>query len=138
MARRTISPLAQAKMKKNVLKNLEKYFGILSPALKDTGASYYLHNKWISEDPEYAKKIDEITQMSIDYVEGKLIQLIKEGDRTCIIFYLKCKAKDRGYVEKYQIDQNIIEPIKINYNYPDETNRLLPDTETRYSVQLPE
>ncbi len=40
----------------------------------------------------------------IDLAEGKLYSKINEGNMTAIIFYLKCKAKDRGYIERGQIE----------------------------------
>jgi predicted AlkP superfamily pyrophosphatase or phosphodiesterase len=125
MARRSITKRQEKLMKKSILINLEKYYGILAPSLKECNCSYYLHNKWLNEDDNYAKAIEEINQKTIDFVESKLFKLISEGDRTAIIFYLKCRAKDRGYVEKYQIDQTFIEPVKINYIYPDDENNLL-------------
>ncbi len=41
-----------------------------------------------------------------DYVESKLMELIGQHNPSAIIFYLKCQAKDRGYVEKQEIQHS--------------------------------
>jgi hypothetical protein len=38
-----------------------------------------------------------------DFAEGKLFQQIDDGNTTAIIFYLKCQAKERGYVERQEV-----------------------------------
>jgi len=52
----------------------------------------------------------------MDFVESKLFSNINNGDVSSTIFYLKTKAKKRGYFEKQEIDQNLkvtgIKPIE--------------------------
>lgn len=45
-------------------------------------------------------KYQDILDTALDFVEGKLLENIAEGDVTSIIFYLKPKGKHRGYTEK--------------------------------------
>ncbi len=45
----------------------------------------------------------EIDEATLDFVESKLFELLNKGDKTAIIFYLKCKGKNRGYVERSEI-----------------------------------
>ena len=40
----------------------------------------------------------------IDMVEGQLLKQIKKGHIVAILFFLKCQAKHRGYIEKADID----------------------------------
>ena len=39
-----------------------------------------------------------------DFAEGKLLKQIEAENMTAIIFYLKTQAKDRGYIEKIEIE----------------------------------
>lgn len=45
----------------------------------------------------------EVDETTLDFVESKLLELLVKGDKTAIIFYLKCKGKHRGYVERSEI-----------------------------------
>lgn len=54
---------------------------------------------WL-EQPEFAKKVEHAKQDTIDFVEQKLFDQIFNESAACTIFYLKCQAKKRGYIEK--------------------------------------
>lgn len=54
-----------------------------------------------SADLQEARK--EATEILLDVSENKLLQLINQGDRSAIIFFLKCKGKERGYIERQEI-----------------------------------
>lgn len=86
--------------KEKMLEALEYNLGIVAQSCKNAGVSRAAHYKWIKEDPEYKQRVHEITESAIDYVEGKLFESIKNNNITAIMFYLKSKAKHRGYVEK--------------------------------------
>ena len=95
--------MAQNK-KEKLLKALEETQGLIYHACKKAGnisrSTYY---RYLKEDEEFAKAVKEIQEAQIDYVEGELIKYISRGKETIIIFYLKSKAKDRGYAEKLDI-----------------------------------
>ena len=42
----------------------------------------------------------EARESSVDLAESKLIEAIKNGNLTAIIFFLKTQGKSRGYVER--------------------------------------
>ena len=95
--------MAQNK-KEKLLKALEETQGLIYHACKKAGnisrSTYY---RYMKEDKEFAKAVEDIKEAQIDYVEGQLIKNIYSGKETSIIFYLKSKAKDRGYAEKLDI-----------------------------------
>ena len=95
--------MAQNK-KEKLLKALQETQGLIYHACKKAGnisrSTYY---RYMREDEEFAKAVEDIKEAQIDYVEGQLIKNISDGKETSIIFYLKSKAKERGYAEKLDI-----------------------------------
>ena len=77
--------------------------GNVTKACEMTGVksrrSYY---DWL-ENEEFAKEIELLQETQVDFAESMLFRNIKEGKETSIIFYLKCKGKKRGYIEKQEI-----------------------------------
>ena len=90
--------------KEKLLEALKETQGLIYHACKKAGnisrSTYY---RYMKEDKEFAKAVEDIQQAQIDYVEGQLIKNISDGKETSIIFYLKSKARDRGYAEKVDI-----------------------------------
>ena len=95
--------MAQNK-KEKLLKALQETQGLIYHACKKAGnisrSTYY---RYMREDEEFAQAVEDIKEAQIDYVEGQLIKNISSGKETSIIFYLKSKARDRGYAEKLDI-----------------------------------
>ena len=95
--------MAQNK-KQKLLKELQETQRLIYHACKKAGnisrSTYY---RYMREDPEFAQAVEDIKEAQIDYVEGQLIKIISSGKETSIIFYLKSKARDRGYAEKVDI-----------------------------------
>jgi len=89
--------------KKKLLEALEDHKGIVTNACKSVNVGRSTYYKWYNEDEEFKKAVDEIQDVAIDFVESKLFQQIDEGNPTSTIFYLKTKAKQRGYVERQEI-----------------------------------
>ena len=90
--------------KKKMLEELEYNLGIVSTSCLNADVSRATHYRWLQEDPEYKAYVKDIQEIAIDFVESKLYDKIKENDTACIIFYLKTKAKHRGYIERQQIE----------------------------------
>ena len=95
--------MAQNK-KEKLLKALQETQGLIYHACKKAGnisrSTYY---RYMREDEEFAQAVEDIKEAQIDYVEGQLIKNISNEGETSIIFYLKSKARDRGYAEKLDI-----------------------------------
>ncbi len=95
----------QEKLKKEeFLEVLRMKLGIISTALKQVNITRWYYDRWIKEDLDFKEKVENITETTLDFVESKLFDLINRGDKTAIIFYLKCKGKDRGYIERQSIE----------------------------------
>lgn len=66
---------------------------------------------WCENDKPFAESVDEILEARVDFVEGKLLQLITAGDVASIIFFLKTKGKHRGYAERFEIQEIKEQPL---------------------------
>lgn len=89
--------------KKAMIEALEKSLGIVTSACKAVGISRMTHYRWLEEDSDYKKSVDDISEVAKDFVESQLFKQIRENNPTSTIFFLKTKGKDRGYVERTEI-----------------------------------
>ena len=109
--------------KEKMLKCLAEFLGNVTNACEKSNTARSTHYLWCSEDEAYKARVEEINEMCIDHVENKLHEKIngvtiskgedEEGrpriyevppSDTAIIFFLKTRAKKRGYVEKTQTE----------------------------------
>lgn len=90
----------RTKKKKLFLQGLKDNLGIIESALRAAGVSRGTYDKWRRDDEEFNRSCDEVMEAQCDFVEGKLLQKINDGDISAIIFYLKTKGKKRGWTEK--------------------------------------
>lgn len=111
--------------KRAMIEALEKSLGIVSTACSQVGISRQTHYEWLKEDEKYKESVEDISEMAIDFVESKLHEKINgvtvqtfnsKGEPqiydqapsdTAIIFFLKTKAKKRGYIERQEIEGNL-------------------------------
>lgn len=92
------------KLKGKLLEALQKSLGNISQACTIAGCNRDTYYRYLDTDPAFKAKVNEISEVAKDFVEGKLMKAINNDDLTAIIFYLKCKAKDRGYIDKQEMD----------------------------------
>ena len=96
-------------LKKGMLEALTKSLGIVSTACETVGISRTTYYKYYNEDTEFKSQVNDIGDLAIDCAESKLFELIKAGNITAIIFFLKTKGKKRGYVERQELDIQEVE-----------------------------
>lgn len=117
--------------KQRMIDALADYKGIVSDACRRCGICRTTHYKWMKLDAEYKEAVNEVNEQAIDFVESKLLERITgvsigkfnaDGelvtyelppDNTAIIFFLKCKAKNRGYVERQEIITQTVPDINL-------------------------
>lgn len=99
--------------KKKMLEALEYNLGIVSTSCASADVSRATHYRWLQEDPEYKAYVQDIHEAAIDFVEGQLYAKIKDKDTASIIFYLKSKAKHRGYIERQQVEVTDIKEFTV-------------------------
>ncbi len=125
-----------------MIKALEKSLGIVSTACDKVGISRQTHYRWLSEDPDYKQQVEDIAEIAIDFAESKLHEKINgvtmgknvDGETviyetspsdTAIIFFLKTKAKKRGYVERTEVEQSGQSTLTVKWD-----KNLLPNSST--------
>jgi uncharacterized protein YxeA len=59
-------------------------------------STYYL---WMTTDKDFAEQANDVQEGLIDMTETYLHKNIKNGNVAAQIFFLKTKAKNRGYIE---------------------------------------
>ena len=89
--------------KEELLKALEKSLGVVTTACKMARVGRTTFYEWLEKDSDFKKVVDDIKNVALDYAESKLYELIKDGNVTATIFYLKTKGKKRGYIERQEI-----------------------------------
>lgn len=93
--------------KQAVIVALQKSLGIVTTACINAGIDRSTFYEWVKNDAEFAKAVDDIEDVTLDFVEGKLLQNVKENDTQSILFYLKTKGKRRGYTERTEVVADI-------------------------------
>ena len=92
--------MALTKTQLTFIKALMKCKGNVSNAAQACKMNRGSHYKWCKENAEYKTRVEDIQEHTIDYVEDKLFDLIDSGNVASTLFFLKCRAKHRGYVER--------------------------------------
>ena len=91
-----------------MLTALENSLGIVTTACSQVGVSRESHYRWMREDASYKESVESVADIGIDVAESKLYELIKQGNVTSVIFYLKTKGRKRGYSEHHELEQREI------------------------------
>jgi hypothetical protein len=78
------------------LQVLDASLGVVGLALQKTGIDMDTYEDWL-KNIFFSKRVQQINETSVDYVENQLIRLIQDGNISAITFYLKTKGKERGY-----------------------------------------
>lgn len=95
--------LRMVKTKAALLKALAKSKGIVTTACEAVGVTRKTYYDYYNADPEFRAAADDVQEIAIDFVEGRLFAQIEDDIPTSTIFYLKTKAKHRGYIERQEI-----------------------------------
>ena len=100
--------------KESILKSLENSLGVVTVACKQTGTPRSTFYKWLNEDEEFKKEVEDIENIALDFAESQLHSQMKDGNTSATIFYLKTKGKKRGYIERSDINVSSDDRIKID------------------------
>ena len=101
----------------------EKSLGVLKTACEATNMCRKTIWEWRKKYPEFDEACHECEETAVDFVETSMFKKIDKGGKgseSLIIFYLKTKAKHRGYIEKQELDVNAeVKGVTVNVTTPE-------------------
>ena len=98
-----------------VAKALTEAKGFVTTAAKRLGCARITVYSYIKKYATVRQARDDAREEFKDFAEGKLWSAINNDNLTAIIFYLKCQAKDRGYVERVEIQAEHTGNVTVEY-----------------------
>ena len=85
---------------------IRKANGMVSLAARDLGVSRMTVYRYIDRYATVKEALTDAREQLLDMTESELFKAIKAGNVTAIMFALKTIGKDRGYVERSQIEHS--------------------------------
>jgi len=92
------------KRKDDFIKAFEHSAGNVTHACKSIDICRQTYYDWIDKSDTFKKRCDDIKESNIDFAESILMSEIKKSNLTATIFYLKTQGRNRGYVERQEMD----------------------------------
>ena len=91
---------------KELLAAIEGCRGIISTVASRLHVGWHTAERAINDSEKAREAMSDEEETTLDFVEGKAIQRINDGDGAMIRFYLATKGKKRGftYEEKLEAD----------------------------------
>jgi len=106
--------------KKLMIQALTKALGVVTVACKSVGINRDTHYRWLKEDAEYKAEVKDLDNVALDFAENALHKLMEKGEVSAIIFYLKTKGKQRGFIERQELqtigELDIIQPGALQHD----------------------
>lgn len=103
-----------------VLQVLKNNLGNISITCEKCGISRRTFYNYMNKYQAFAEEVEFINDINLDFAESMLLKNIREGKETSLIFYLKTKGKDRGYVERIEQKVEVNPFLELMQNLPDE------------------
>lgn len=84
---------------------IRKYGGNLAAVGRKFGVTRQAVHEYVSTREELRQAVLDCREGMKDEAESVLHKAVKKGQPWAVCFYLKCQAKDRGYVERQEVEQ---------------------------------
>ena len=120
-----------------VAEALLKCAGILQNAAEELGCKRDTLVKYLERHPDLAAVRAHAREMTLDLAESKLVKKIKDGNLGAIIFFLKTQGKQRGYVERQQL-QAVPREVNVYLPEPDQRDLVRSTRVIDAAVDVPE
>jgi len=90
--------------KANFIKAFRKSAGNIAHACKSADINRQTYYNYLEKFDTFKKECHNIKEENIDFAESVLMDAIRNKNMTGTIFYLKTIGRNRGYVEKQEMD----------------------------------
>tara|TARA_R100000315_G_C5190076_1_gene110786 strand:+ start:245 stop:598 length:354 start_codon:yes stop_codon:yes gene_type:complete len=87
--------------KERLLKALESSLGVITTALKACDLSRTNFYKWLKEDEDFAKKVEDVQNIEKDFIKSKYYECVKDKVPSVVIHAAKTKL---GWNETNRVD----------------------------------
>jgi len=77
--------------------------GLMTLAAKRLGVDYKTVWRRVHGSAKLQQTIADVTEVKLDVAEAALMKGITNGDGWAVCFFLKCRGKGRGYVERQEL-----------------------------------
>lgn len=94
-----------------VAKALRATSGIYIRAAKLLGCDRETVAEYVRRHKRLQSVLREVVEGDVDLAESVLQRKIREGNMTAVIFYLKTKGKQRGYIERAEVTGENGQPL---------------------------
>lgn len=109
---------------KQAIKALTDARGLVSVAAKRLDCSRQALYQRIKNNPRIAEAKDDAREMTGDLAEAKLIEAINDGQAWAIKYFLTCQMKHRGYVERTEVQSDVMVAGTLDVNVDDAREEL--------------
>lgn len=110
---KTNTPKWQRITEAQIADALEKSAGIMSVAAERLGVDRSTICRRAQKSQRLRNVIDAATERTMDVAEAALLRAIQKGEAWAVCFFLKCKAKQRGYSERTEITGPAGKPVQV-------------------------
>lgn len=89
-----------------IIKMLEAKGGFMTATARGLGITLKTLENRIKKNKELQAALRSINERTLDFTESKLIEAVRDGQAWAICFHLKCKGKDRGWIERQEVEHS--------------------------------
>lgn len=125
MKKKKLKPIKLTGKKLIVYDAMIKSLGNVTQSCKKAGIDRTTYYYWLDTDKEFKKAMKDLGEYQLDFYETALNSLIQDKNPIAVIFALKCKGKERGWIEKNELEINTFENKIINVEIEKRVNEIL-------------
>lgn len=103
----TKEQLRTVKKKKEFIEIFTTALGNIGATCLKTGIARVTFYEWMKTDNDFKQRVENLPEIRLDFAENQLNKLMKKDHPAAIIFFLKTKGKQRGYIERTEIDAQV-------------------------------